>query len=109
MAWIDVDKIKVHSEQKGEWGGDELYLTVNGQSATETTPSLNTGDWYDFTPQWTQFDHTAVVKLYEQDPWLNPDDYIASTTFYAWQAPGDDVLRLMDGNGGQYDVYFDLS
>lgn len=109
MAWIDVDKINVVNEQKGEWGGDELYLTVNGKLATETTPSLGTGKSYDFSPDWTYFSGKATVNLYEKDGWLNPDDYIATATFYDWQAPGNDILKWMDGDGGQYDVYFDLA
>lgn len=109
MAWIDVDKIEVVSEQKWEWGGDELYLTVNGKPVTETTPSLSTGDSYDFSPQWTHFTDKVTINLYEKDGgWLNGDDYIATATFYASQAPAQDVLRWMDGDGGQYDVYFDL-
>jgi hypothetical protein len=108
MAWIDVDKIEVHKEQSWEPGGDELYLTVNGINATPTTPSLGTGGVHNFPYKPIWFSDKATVNLWEEDDWPNDDDHIATVTFYKSDAPDNDVLRYMDGDGGQYDVYFDL-
>jgi hypothetical protein len=105
MALLDIEKIVVVDEQDWEPGGDELYFTVNGEKVGPS-PSLSTGESHIFPYDPIYFSGTATVHLYEEDGWFNNDDYIASATFST--TPGQDMVKWMDGDGGMYDVYFNV-
>lgn len=105
MAWLDIEKIVVLDDQDWEPGGDELYFTVNGEKVGPT-PSLSTGQSHTFPYDPVYFSSTADIHLFEDDAWPNGDDYIASTSFST--TPGQDMVKWMDGEGGMYDVYFNV-
>jgi hypothetical protein len=105
MAYLDIEKIVVVSEQSDEPGGDELFFTVDGVQVGPT-PSLSTGGSHTFPYDPVYFSGTADIHLYEEDGWLNPNDYIDSA--YISDTPATGIVEWMDGDGGMYDVYFNV-
>jgi hypothetical protein len=105
MALLDIERIIVVDGQDGWPGGDELYFTVDGVQVVQT-PSLSTGESYTFPYDPIYFSGTANIQLYEEDSFLDPDDYIDSA--YISDTPAVGIVEWMDGAGGLYDVYFNV-
>ncbi|WP_203330679.1 hypothetical protein [Rhodovastum atsumiense] len=89
-----------------EWGGDEPYLTWNGQRIWSGY-GVERGEtnWLGYI-QPLRFERSGTLSLYESD--RGRDDYLGSYTVNRWQDQGGYFSFDFGGSGGRYRVVADV-
>lgn len=101
MPILKVMSIKCH-EQEDLTGDDDAYIVINGRKFWGPK-SMDTGQTRKINRVY-EFNHKAVIKLYEED-W-DPDDFLGQHTVTRQDA-GEQELRFAE-DGADYSIWVNV-
>jgi hypothetical protein len=104
MSTLSLSKVECNDQQEGN--GDEIYFTFEdtgglGTGETNLISGMNTGDSRNLTDKFN-FSGTALVRMFESDPWPNPDDGISCTYV-------DQDKMVFAGADVSYTLFYDVA
>ncbi len=107
-ATLKLTRIYAHKAGADGDGSDELYInmkTIDFNTRIWGTQQMFSERGIDFVDE-TPFRGDAIVTLYDNDKWPNPDDRIGSFDVSAYR-PGPAMANVV-GGGSNYDVYYEV-